>query len=378
MYAKENVVEQSNLSRFVARNPWLRIISTNSLAVPVAASNCVLRDLYYRSNYEIDIGLVELLFSLPFSFKKEDAISQLIAKFDFQSDEATSMVSDFEENRLILKENDPAVDLFHKTKSWRDYGWGGVQDYTASTFNFDYLSGAFEDRTKDKERMQRYREISSPPSPYKKMTGYEVIQLDGMPKAIMSGDLYDALMPDLDQDDGCGKKLTIEDLSALCFFPFGKTGQITFHNQGDFLLKCVPSGGARHPIECYLLSIDNEIPDGLYHYDVETHSLVALKRGIDMSELYSLLYEIPIKVKFNPRAIILLSFVFERSYWRYKEARSYRVIHNDVGHVVETVSLVSNLLGRQYYIGHGFHDSKLEKFCDLKDNEAFSYFIAVE
>jgi SagB-type dehydrogenase family enzyme len=378
MYAKENVVEQSNQSRFVARNPWLRIISTNSLATPLAANNCVLRDLYNRSNYEIDSALVELLFSLPFSFKKEDVISQLVAKFGFESDEAKGMVSDFEANRLILSENDPAVDLFHKTKSWRDYGWADVQDYTASTFNFDYLSGTFEDRTKDKERMQQYKEISSPPSPYKKMAGHEVIQLDGMPKAIMSGDLYDALMPDLDNAGEDSKKLTIEDLSALCFFPFGKTGQITFHNQGDFLLKCVPSGGARHPIECYLISIDNEIADGLYHYDVETHSLVALKKDVDPSEINKLLYEIPIKVKFKPRVVLLLSFMFERSYWRYKEARSYRVIYNDVGHVVETVSLVSNLLGRQYYIGHGFHDSKLEKFCGLKDNEAFSYFIALE
>lgn len=378
MNAKENVVGQSDQSRFVARNPWLRVISTNSLATPVGERNCVLRDLYSRSNYEIDSGLVELLFSLPPSFTKEDVISRLVSKFNFQNSEAEKMVSDFEANRLVLDGQDSAIDLFQKTKSWQEFGWSAVQDYTAATFNFDYLSGTFEDRSKDREMMQKYREVSSPPSPYKKVKGHNVIQLDGMPKAVMDATMNDALLPDIDAAETVDKKLSVEDLSALCFFPFGKTGQITFHNQGDFLLKCVPSGGARHPVECYLLSMDNEIPDGLYHYDVENHALVAIKSDLSVSELNDLLYEIPIKVKFKPRAIILLSFVFERSYWRYKEARSYRVIHNDVGHVVETVSLVSNLLGRQYYIGHGFRDTKLERFCDLDKGEALSYFIALE
>lgn len=360
----------------VTKNPWLRIVPVNPAEDDNELADCVIRDLFHRRNFQIDLKLVDFIFSIVSPQSSEQIKQNLINQSLIDIVNADEAVSFFLQNELLIETSHAANELFQRTEFWMNYSWGSAQEYNAATYNFDYLTGTFDDRSKDKELMKQYLEVSSPPSHYKEVHSQNIISLPDYSDEIKSYDLASTLLPEPNAKNE-GKPFSQEDLSALCFFPFGRTGSISFHNQGDFLLKCVPSGGARHPVECSLFSFGNDVPDGLYQYDVKNHALGSLNKKVSLDELKKVIYEIGIKVGFEPKVILVLSLMFERSYWRYKEARSYRVIHNDVGHVLEAIGMTTIALSRKYYIGHGFYDDELNKLCGFDKGESSVYFVAI-
>jgi hypothetical protein len=51
--------------------------------------------------------------------------------------------------------------------------------------------------------------------------------------------------------------------------------------------------------------------------------------------------------------------------WRYRESRTYRALVNDIGHVIQTLNLVTKANGWKSYVGHGFHDREFEEFVGI-------------
>ena len=93
----------------------------------------------------------------------------------------------------------------------------------------------------------------------------------------------------------------------------------------ELLFKSVPSGGSRHPTECYLVSDGKYLPSGCYHYSVRKHLLE--KITTDTIEL-------------DGTFLVITAFV-ERAMWRYRDPRSWRAIPCEIGHVLKLLSVVS-------------------------------------
>ncbi len=51
--------------------------------------------------------------------------------------------------------------------------------------------------------------------------------------------------------------------------------------------------------------------------------------------------------------------------WRYREPRSFRVILFDIGHILETLSIVADKLGFELLISQAFDDQKAQKLLKL-------------
>lgn len=109
-------------------------------------------------------------------------------------------------------------------------------------------------------------------------------------------------------------------------------------------LRTVPSGGARHPFECYLaLQNVESLEDGLYHYLPMKHQIEFLGKAEDLHGFISeSLCDQSWACKAN--AVFYYSCVFYRAEWRYG-IWAHAPILMDSGHVTENLYLAATSIG---------------------------------
>ena len=128
---------------------------------------------------------------------------------------------------------------------------------------------------------------------------------------------------------------------------------------GEVPLKTSPSGGARHPIECYVIAARvSGLRPGVYHYASDRHALERL-RGPVSSKRIARYYP---SSSYFARAPVQVFFtaVFERQVWRYPYARAYRAALAEAGHVCQTFCLSATWLGLAPFCLMGLADSLIE------------------
>jgi SagB-type dehydrogenase family enzyme len=125
-------------------------------------------------------------------------------------------------------------------------------------------------------------------------------------------------------------------------------------------LKTSPSGGARHPIECYVIVRDvRGLKAGIYHYASDRHALERLGRAVSIERMRAYL---PNSGYFaNASAMVFFTAVFERILWRYPYSRAYRAALIEAGHVCQTFCLTATWLGLAPYCVMGLADSVIER-----------------
>jgi SagB-type dehydrogenase family enzyme len=125
-------------------------------------------------------------------------------------------------------------------------------------------------------------------------------------------------------------------------------------------LKTSPSGGARHPVECYLVARAVQgLRPGLYHYAADRHALERLRGPIPDKRLAAYY---PASGYFaKASAQVLFTAVFERQLWRYPYSRAYRAALIEAGHVCQTFCLTATWLGLAPYCLMGLADSVIER-----------------
>jgi SagB-type dehydrogenase family enzyme len=128
----------------------------------------------------------------------------------------------------------------------------------------------------------------------------------------------------------------------------------------DVPLKTSPSGGARHPVEAYVVVRDvRGLRPGTYHYAGDRHALERLRRGASAKQIRSYL---PHGGYFaGASALVLFTAVFERQVWRYPYSRAYRAAFVEVGHVCQTFCLAATSLGLASFSVMALADSIIER-----------------
>jgi SagB-type dehydrogenase family enzyme len=129
-------------------------------------------------------------------------------------------------------------------------------------------------------------------------------------------------------------------------------------------LKTSPSGGARHAIECYVVSRNvHGLASGIYHYAADRHSLERLGGAVPLARMQAY---VPGSGYFAKAAVmIFFTAVFERIFWRYPYSRAYRAALVEAGHVCQTFCLTATWLGLAPYCVMGLADSLVERDLGL-------------
>jgi SagB-type dehydrogenase family enzyme len=160
------------------------------------------------------------------------------------------------------------------------------------------------------------------------------------------------------------RPIALDTLATLLGLSFGVQWWVDLRGVGRVALKTSPSGGARHPIEAYVVALRVKgLPRGLYHYAAGTHRLELLRRGANAAELVHSLSE---QWWFEDAAVVvLMTAVFARTQWKYPASRAYRIVLIDAGHVCQTFCLVATWLGLAPFSTMAMSDSRIEKILGV-------------
>lgn len=259
----------------------------------------------------------------------------------------------------ILSESDlEPASLKEMRQSWCDYGWEAAFYFHLFTKDYPFLDYSEDGMAIDRELMEAYGAASQRP-PNTKSYEAPVVPLSLPSKlgsSCYSQEDWNAIF--LLQSRASAIPLTLETLSEILYYMAGKFGTKHWHGQGHFLFKHVPSGGARHPTEVYLISLGLEnLSPGVYHYNVEQHGLDTIELCQDTASLldhtYKAIPDLRRRVEFPPSIILLFSSIVERSMWRYRDSRSFRVILIDLGHIMSAFRMLATTVGVRFWVGQG-------------------------
>lgn len=218
--------------------------------------------------------------------------------------------------------------------------------------------GIFHNKTKLKnfpKLPSKIRKLSEKnyPRVFKDYPRLEKIFLTG-PDGLSDYSLESALQNRISSRVFSRKQLSMDVLSTLLYFSGGiKTGK---NESGSFY----PSAGGKYPLEIYFLSLNCELPKGLYHYSVKNHLFEVLRktRKIPIANFF--------KQDWINKAggIIIVTAVFDRTTRKYGE-RGYRSVLQEVGYLGQLIYLLSGVLKIGCCAVGGFIDDKINDYLDV-------------
>ncbi len=162
--------------------------------------------------------------------------------------------------------------------------------------------------------------------------------------------------------------ITFPELSQLLWATQGVTSRAS-----GFDFRTVPSAGALYPIETYItVNRVEEIPSGLYHYDVKEAYLVLMKEGQFGPDLcHAGLGQEMIE---DASCVFIWTAIAERSKWKYRE-RAYRYIYMDAGHIGQNLYLAATALGLGCCTVGAFFDEEVDRLIGVNGREEISVYL---
>lgn len=162
--------------------------------------------------------------------------------------------------------------------------------------------------------------------------------------------------------------LTLEELSFLLWATQG-TQRVVGHN----VLRTVPSGGARHPFETYLLvNKVNRIEPGLYRYLPLNHKLCFISADSVLSEK---IHDACFNQYVNNSAVTFIWTVIPyRTEWRYS-ILSPKIIALDAGHLCQNLYLASESIGVGACAIGAYDQEKMDRILSLDGKEEFAIYV---
>ena len=129
--------------------------------------------------------------------------------------------------------------------------------------------------------------------------------------------------------------------------------------------RTVPSAGATYPLEVFVVCGGNGVEgigDGIYHYNIDNHSLIQYHQGDVRLELA----QAALNQEFIRQAPvdIVICAEYERTLGRYG-ARGERYVHIEVGHAGQNIYLQATALGLATVAVGAFYDEKVRQVLRL-------------
>ena len=173
-----------------------------------------------------------------------------------------------------------------------------------------------------------------------------------------SADLFEILTCRRSRRDFMRTPIDMEKISQLLLYSCGT------QNSSKEKYRTHPSGGARFPIEHYLLVFagSKEIPSGVYHYNISEHSLDVLWERKFTSNDIAKLFVYPWAQ--DATCALVMTAVFWRNQMKYGE-RGYRYMLLEAGHIGENVYLVSEGLDMKCCAIGGSVDQRVEDLLNI-------------
>ncbi len=253
--------------------------------------------------------------------------------------------------RSLLERSDRPLPHEERMRAWR--AWNPA----AGFFHFSTRDLHYQPNEAAVRQLARKAKAVRVPSPTKHVRGAKRLAL---PTARRDGELPATLLARRTWRRFSRRDVPLADLATVLGLTFGVQAWMETGVQGRVPLKTSPSGGARHPLEAYVLALRVDgLPRGLYHYAGDRHELERIRSGATPAQVERYL---PTQWWYrDAAALVLMTAVFARSQWRYDFPRGYRAVLLEAGHFCQTFCLVATWLGLAPFCSMALADSKVEK-----------------
>lgn len=167
------------------------------------------------------------------------------------------------------------------------------------------------------------------------------------------------------------KSLTLEELAYLLWLTQG-VKKVT---DRPATFRTVPSAGARHAFETYLLVNRVEgLEPGLYRYVALKHALILLDNQPTLTA--AVMHAAHDQRMIETAAVnFIWVAVLERMYYRYGE-RGYRYLHLDAGHICQNLYLAAEAIQCGAVGIAAYEDETMNKTLGLDGEELFVVYLA--
>ena len=170
------------------------------------------------------------------------------------------------------------------------------------------------------------------------------------------------------------KPLNLTELSWLLWTTQGIKKDLT-RQVRTVTLRNVPSAGARHAFETFLLVNRVEsLEPGVYRYIASTHNLVQVIKNESIADKITKAAYNQSMVKKCAVTFIWVADVYRMTY-RYGE-RGYRYLHLDAGHVGQNLYLAGESIDSGVCAIAAYHDLELNKLLGLDGKNQFVIYLA--
>lgn len=256
------------------------------------------------------------------------------------------------EKCTLLEREDARREVERRHEAWAPW------NPAAGFFHFSTKDVPFElDHAYAEQEFRRHVETHPMPALVKKRGGRGWLPL---PSTRRDGEFRRVLESRRTWRRFARRQVDLESLGTLFDLTFRTKRYMDVEGQGRVALKTSPSGGARHPLEAYVLALNVKgLGRGLYHYRPDRHGLERLTSTATPRQVESYL---PSQYWYRgAAALVLMTAVFERCWWRYDDPRGYRAVLIEAGHFCQTFLLTATWLGLAPFCSMALADSRIER-----------------
>jgi len=164
-------------------------------------------------------------------------------------------------------------------------------------------------------------------------------------------------------------------LKELSFLLWSTQGVKKIVNKGYATLRTVPSAGARHPFETYLIVNNIEgLEPGLYRYLPLEHKL--LFEG-EIQDAHIKLNAATINQKFVTMSSVVFvwTVIPYRTEWRYDGAAA-KIIAIDAGHMCQNLYLAAEAIGAGMCAVASYDQDKMDAILGVDGSDEFTIYLA--
>jgi SagB-type dehydrogenase family enzyme len=247
--------------------------------------------------------------------------------------------------------------LVNNFLNWKKGGWGDAANYHFFTWDISFLDYTKEGQGYDIDR--------------KKMIENQNVKPDTERYKQYNKNQNNIVLPSLNTSipfPDTSNLVITEKIKCMLSCAFAKKGEKPCYWTDTPLIKRTsPSGGGRHPTEGYFISFGlQDITKGLYHIQTEPAAICLISSNnqkfldkiIEKNDL-----DLPLC------GAIILTSVFERNMYRYREPRTFRTIHMDIGHILATIEMFGNEFGIKTRIHLNFDEDLISEQIDASKLE---------
>ncbi len=183
--------------------------------------------------------------------------------------------------------------------------------------------------------------------------------------------IYDGIIDRVSHRKHSEQPLSLKELGFLLY----STQGVKRFKEGKFSFRTVPSGGARHAFETYMVVNDVEgLKKGLYRYQPFTHELILMREDdtIDVTLVDGVNGQ-----KFAGTAAVtfIWSCVPYRMEWRYDIA-SHKTMLLDAGHVCQNLYLACETIEAGTCAIAAYNQEKMDTLIGADGEDEFVVYIA--